>query len=66
VYKACFPRLRERWGFADLEVALDPAAGSFEAEPVRGALAGRRLAGRVERRGRWWLAAFTLGADALP
>lgn len=61
VYKACFPRLRERWGFHDLAVELDPATETFVAVPHAGsALAGRRLDGRVARRAGFWLAAFTL------
>lgn len=60
VYKACFPRLRERWGFQELEVEIEPGAGRFVAVPRKGAFAGRRLAGRVASRGRWWLAGLTL------
>lgn len=60
VYKACFPRLRERWGFQDLEVELDLPTGGFVAVPREGGLAGQRLAGRIAARGRWWLSALTL------
>jgi len=63
-YKACFPALRERWGFQDVEVALDPAAECFVATPRVGRLAGRELAGRVAARGSWWVAALELPPEA--
>jgi 4'-phosphopantetheinyl transferase EntD len=66
VYKACFPRTRERWGFQDLEVALAPEDEAFRAEPRVGALAGRPLAGRVARRGGYWIATFALRREDAP
>ena len=62
VYKACFPRSRERWGFQELEVELTPESEAFLAVPRTGVLAGRQLRGRVAQRGAWWLSAFTLRA----
>ncbi|HKJ24975.1 MAG TPA: 4'-phosphopantetheinyl transferase superfamily protein [Myxococcota bacterium] len=59
VYKACFPVLRERWGFHDLEIELDPEAERFVATPLGGALARRALEGWVAKRGTWWIAGFS-------
>lgn len=67
VYKACFPHTRERWEFQDLEVELAPGCERFVAlAPARSRLSGRRLAGRVAQRGRWWLSTFTLREDPGP
>jgi 4'-phosphopantetheinyl transferase EntD len=66
VYKACFPRTRERWGFQELEVTLAPDDEAFAAEPRVGALAGRRLAGRVARRDGYWVATFVLRRGDAP
>ena len=55
VYKACFPQLRERWDFQDVELEIDAAAERFRASPPRSA--GGPIEGRVLRR-----AGFVLSA----
>jgi len=47
VYKAAFPRRRERWGFHDVEVELDPATSGFRARTP----GGRTVPGRWLRTG---------------
>ncbi len=57
VYKAAFPSRRERWGFQDVETALEPIAGRFRAEtPGFGAGERRVVEGRLLRRDGQWLA----------
>lgn len=52
VYKAAFPKRRERWGFQDVEVRLLPERGRFEAETPSARPGEReRVAGRLLRRG---------------
>lgn len=56
VYKACFPRLREFWGFRDVEVEIDAATGSFTARVP--AAADGQVEGLIrEQDGRVWTVA---------
>lgn len=48
VYKACYPRLRDRWDFSDVQVELDVEDECFVASPP--ASVGQPIRGRVLRR----------------
>jgi 4'-phosphopantetheinyl transferase EntD len=56
VYKACFPVVRERWGFRDVEVEIDLATSRFLA---RTPIAAGDVEGQVSvRDARVWTVAF--------
>jgi 4'-phosphopantetheinyl transferase EntD len=55
VYKAFFPRLREVWGFQDVELEIDLEAESFRAALPAGAPRSS-IDGRLLRRAGWILA----------
>jgi len=52
VYKAHFPRLRERWAFQQVEVEMDATAGGYSARVPSSAGAGP-VVGRLLQRGQW-------------
>jgi enterobactin synthetase component D len=56
VYKACFPAIRDRWGFRDVEVEMDRATGRFLARAP--APAGNVEGQLSTLEGRVWTVAF--------
>ncbi len=56
VFKACFPRLREQWGFRDVEVEIDSATGRFCAK-VPASVAGNVEGLLCEEDNRIWTVA---------
>lgn len=61
VYKACFPRLREFWGFQQVEIDFEDTGDRFAARVP--ASAGGRVLGELRAsRGRIWTLAYWLAA----
>lgn len=57
VYKACFPSVREVWGFRDVEVDFESLTGRFRAQVPESA--GGIVEGELrERAGRVWTVAY--------